>query len=161
MDWNNNIGNNQIFLSYQIFVFRQEQSLQPIETLLELTVILLSLFSKTLLPFEWTHHLWYLQVSAPLTSSVMAAESLMSSMITTSGSSPPLSLSIWFARLDRYDCKSCNRKQRRINYIYCEITFRIFWWNSWALRYLLRLTMHVESDSGAATHHTGLMVGLG
>lgn len=60
---------------------------------------------------EVTHHLWYLQVSAPLTSSVTAPASLMSSIITTRGSSPPLSLSIWFARSERYNCNSCKRKK--------------------------------------------------
>lgn len=63
--------------------------------------------------FNDTHHLWCLQVSAPLTSSVVAAESLMSSMITTNGTSSPLCLSIWFARLDRYNCNSW--KQRKLN----------------------------------------------
>lgn len=60
---------------------------------------------------EVTHHLWYLQVRAPLTSSVTAPASLISSIITTRGSSPPLSLSIWFARSERYNCNSCQRKK--------------------------------------------------
>ncbi|KAG7258652.1 LOW QUALITY PROTEIN: hypothetical protein CRUP_001741 [Coryphaenoides rupestris] len=41
-----------------------------------------------------THHLWYLQVSAPLMSSLMAVASLMSSMMMANGVSPPLSRSI-------------------------------------------------------------------
>lgn len=72
-----------------------------------------SLTSQRLRTLSETHHLWYLQVSAPFTSSLMAAESLMSSMITTSGSSPPLSLSIWFATSERYSCSSCQMQRKR------------------------------------------------
>lgn len=61
---------------------------------------------------EATHHLWYLQVSAALTSSVTAPASLISSMITTRGCSPPLSLSIWLARSERYNCNSWKRKKK-------------------------------------------------
>lgn len=50
-----------------------------------------------------SHHLWYLQVSAPLTSSLMEPASLRSSSRITSGTSAvPVSRSIWLARLDRY-----------------------------------------------------------
>lgn len=88
--------------------------------------IVLELFSEILQLFWVTHHLWYLQVSAPLTSSVMAAESLMSSIITTSGSSPPLSLSIWFARSERYSCNSCESKERWINIVFAYKVIFIF-----------------------------------
>lgn len=58
-----------------------------------------------------SHHLWYLQVSAPLTSSLMEPASLRSSRRITSGTSAvPVSRSIWLARLERYSCRSCNQR---------------------------------------------------
>lgn len=52
------------------------------------------------------HHLWYLQVRAPLTSSLMEPASLRSSNRITRGTSPvPVSRSIWLARLERYSCR--------------------------------------------------------
>lgn len=58
-----------------------------------------------------SHHLWYLQVSAPLTSSLMEPASLRSSSRITSGTSAvPVSRSIWLARLDRYSCRSWNKQ---------------------------------------------------
>lgn len=60
-----------------------------------------------------SHHLWYLQVSAPLTSSLMEPASLRSSRRITSGTSAvPVSRSIWLARLDRYSCRSWNKQAR-------------------------------------------------
>lgn len=48
------------------------------------------------------YHLWYLQVRAPLTSSLIEAGSWISSRITTSGISVALlSRSIWLAKLER------------------------------------------------------------
>lgn len=63
---------------------------------------------------KWgSHHLWYLQVSAPLTSSLMEPASLRSSRRITSGTSAvPVSRSIWLARLERYSCRSCNKQAR-------------------------------------------------
>lgn len=58
------------------------------------------------------YHLWYLQVRAPLTSSLMEAGSWMSSRITTRGHWDVLdSLSIWLARLERYSCRSWERER--------------------------------------------------
>lgn len=60
-----------------------------------------------------SHHLWYLQVSAPLTSSLMEPASLRSSRRITSGTSAvPVSRSIWLARLDRYSCRSWDKQAR-------------------------------------------------
>lgn len=107
---------------------------------------------------EATHHLWYLQVSAALTSSVTAPASLISSMITTRGSSPPLSLSIWLARSERYNCNSCKRKKVNENVVKLEAPGqRCTLWERW---YLLGLVMQVEGDGGAATQDVWLLVNL-
>lgn len=59
------------------------------------------------------HHLWYLQVRAPFTSSLMEPASLRSSSRITRGTSPiPVSRSIWLARLERYSCRSCRSGRR-------------------------------------------------
>lgn len=53
------------------------------------------------------YHLWYLQVRAPFTNSLMAPASPTSSSKITKGTSHvPVSLSIWLARLERYSCRS-------------------------------------------------------
>lgn len=106
-----------------------------------------------------THHLWYLHVSAPLTSSVIAAGSLMSSMIMTKGSSPPHSLSIWFARFDRYICKSCQREEMLV-FFSCayKISDELECYNA-VMWHLVWLTVHIEGDSRALSQKARFLLG--
>lgn len=61
----------------------------------------------------FSHHLWYLQVSALLTRSVIEDASPTSSKTMTNGtSSVPQSRSIWLARLDKYNWRSWGREHQ-------------------------------------------------